>query len=241
MAAEAKQQPALYPLRGVAATIAEQLNETEEHARKQIARICWALGDDQARQLLNRTFEIEAEGGRYIKDGSRRKTPGGVFFDLAYSEGKPLEGKKLYRPVYKKPASTKQPAPALPTFVWEDRGAMIEELKQQKGIASTVKITLVGKMGKWQNKGQFIAAVMQSTKVPALPKGIPTPPATNTPYVLFIGAKQWRNIEAAASDQDDSLIIEGYPQIDTRTGAINVFVTNATSKKLQAAKPRKDS
>jgi hypothetical protein len=77
---------------------------------------------------------------------------------------------------------------------------------------------------------------MQSAKVPAFPKGVPTPPDIKTNYVVYIGQKQWKNVAQAANDAEDIIIVEGYPQIDTKTSAISVFATNITSKKVQAAK-----
>jgi molybdopterin-guanine dinucleotide biosynthesis protein len=100
------------------------------------------------------------------------------------------------------------------------------------------KITLIGQLGKFMDKGTCVMGVMQHTgeKVPALPKGVPTTPAVKTDYVVYIGAKQWKNVAATVSDPEDALIIEGFPQIDAKTGAISVFASNVTSKKLQAEK-----
>jgi hypothetical protein len=101
-----------------------------------------------------------------------------------------------------------------------------------------VKITLIGNLGTFVDKGACTVGVMQHSgeKLPALPKGVPAPQATETNYVVYIAAKQWKTVAATVSDPEDALIIEGFPQMDTQTGAISVFVSNVTSKKLQAAK-----
>jgi hypothetical protein len=80
-----------------------------------------------------------------------------------------------------------------------------------------VKITLIGQLGTFVDKG---TCVMQHTgeKVPALPKGVPVPPAVKTNYVVYIGDKQWKNVAATVNDPEDALIIEGFPQIDARLG-----------------------
>src|SRR5262249_38379872 len=120
---------------------------------------------------------------------------------------------------------------------WEDRVAAINAIGTAKGTATTMKITLVGQLGKYEDRGTCIVGVMQAgDKVPALPKGIPVPPPTKTNYDVCIGAKQWKNVAGTVNDPEDAFIIEGYPQIDTKTNAISVFATNVTSKKLQAAK-----
>lgn len=61
------------------AIIATQLNEPNT---KLIRQIIEASGPEQAQTHLAATLEIEA-GGMMTADGSRRRTPGGVFFLLA--------------------------------------------------------------------------------------------------------------------------------------------------------------
>ncbi len=36
-------------------------------------------------------------------------------------------------------------------------------------------------------------------------------------------------------DPEDTLIVEGFPQLDAQTGSIAVFATNTTTRKLQQA------
>jgi len=218
--------------------IADQLDETEPGPRMQLVNIVRALGRTQARALLQETLDVEAGGGMMLPDGSRRRTPGGIYFYLAYTKGIPKKGKKLRRPMYKKPdggnqSSAEQPQPVI-TFTWEDRIAAIREAEEQKGNAN-VKITLVGRPGKIVNRGTCMVTVMESIKIPALPKGLPTPTNIPTKYAVYIASKQWKKVEQAMADAEDVLIIEGYPQIDTQTSALSVFATNVTTKKLQQA------
>jgi Phosphorylated adapter RNA export protein, RNA-binding domain len=136
----------------VAAMIAGQLGEDQEPQRQQLISIVRALGRTQAQALLRETLDIEAQGGMMLPDGSRCRTPGGIFFHLAYSKGQPKEGRKLVRPTYKKqkagasPVPTPQPEPTI-AFKWQDRIIVIREAEAQKGNAN-VKITLVGRPGK---------------------------------------------------------------------------------------------
>jgi hypothetical protein len=80
---------------------------------------------------------------------------------------------------------------------------------------------------------------MQSSKVPALPKGLPAPAQANTTYSVYIAQKQWKKVEESLRNPDDLLIAEGYPMLDQQTGTIAVFVTNTTTKLLQAAQREK--
>ena len=227
--------------------IASALGETEQVAQQQIQRIVWALGRTAARNLLEQTLQVEQNGGMMLRDGSRRRTPGGIFFHLAYTTGQPKEGRTLERPVYKKPKKEKQPVPSqqsvqakptqqtIPVFTWNDRLAAMKEAEQEKGNA-TVKITVIGRPGKILDKGSCIVTVMESTKVPTLPKGLPTPTSTPTKYAVYIAAKQWAKVKDAIADPEDTLIIEGFPKTDPEVSGIAVFATNVTTKKLQMAK-----
>jgi len=228
--------------------IAEQLGETGDEPTAQIYRAIKKLGIEQALALLQQTHEIEAAGGRTVSDGSRRRTPGGVFF-LLIKEHVPVETTKHIfkkRSLYEQAAQQKKavaqaqsqesPAPAaFPPITWEDRLATLKEVHAEKGQATTVKITLIGRPGKLVERGTCIITSMESTRVPSLPKGLPTPTPASTSYTVYIATKQWRKVADSLKDQDDVLIVEGYPHLDTEAKTIAVFVTNTTTKNLQAA------
>lgn len=69
-----------------AAAIAEKLGENDAIPLKQIDQIVEALGEDRALELLEQTMAIEESGGMLVADGSRRRSPGGVFFHLVRKE-----------------------------------------------------------------------------------------------------------------------------------------------------------
>jgi molybdopterin-guanine dinucleotide biosynthesis protein len=54
-----------------------------------------------------------------------------------------------------------------------------------------------------------------------------------TKYAVYIASKQWKKVEEAIKDPEDTLIIEGFPKTDPEVSAIAVFATNVTTKKLQ--------
>jgi hypothetical protein len=211
----------------------------------------WALGQTATQRFYEQTLQIEQNGGMMLHDGSRRRTPGGIFFHLAYTLGQPLEGRTLGKPVSKKPKQEEQthqvskqqvkqpilkPAPQeIPLFRWEDRIATIKEAESKKGQVN-VKITVIGRPGKIVERGSCIVTVMESTKVPTLPKGLPTPTNMPTKYAIYIASKQWKKVEEAIKDPEDILIVEGFPKTDPEVSAIAVFATNVTTKKLQMAK-----
>lgn len=246
---QAEASPGLPGYVGVAQKIAERLGETEWEQLRQIQHIVWALGQVQAWAFMLDAIELDAGEGVLVADGSRRRTVGGIFFQLAYSKGQPEAGKRFHRFPGRRMSGTppdaaenRQRAKPVPeakqepvmAFTWEDRIAVISLAEAQKGNG-TMKITVVGRPGKIVDQGQCVVMVMESSKVPALPKGVPIPPATPTKYTVYIGAKQWKKVAESIADPEDVLIIEGFPTLDIQTGSIAVFATNTNTKKLQQA------
>ncbi len=185
-------------------TIAQQLGETQPGPIQQIRRIVQRLGADAALAFLQETQQIEAQGGRLLPDGSRRRTPGGVYFQLVRSRlsdedrafvfpprqwGK--KGKQGKGPGTPRPAApqAQEPAPTEPQDI---------EIPNATGEVRTVKITVIGRPGRiTRDPRGFVTVTMQQTKVPALPRGVPAPPATPTPYTVYIGQKQWNTVADA--------------------------------------------
>jgi PHAX RNA-binding domain-containing protein len=219
-----------------AATIAKQLGDMDPIPQEQVRRIVERLGAEAALTILRETLEIEAQGGMLLPDRSRRRTPGAVFFYFVRSRTSKKDRAFIWPPAPPYPRASRAKEPVASPLAWEDRLAVLEEVLKQKGIATTVKITLIGRPDKVVEKGDSVIIGMQSTKVPALPKGLPTPPSTSTNYVIFIARKQWAKVGDAIQNPDDALIIDGFPAIDPQAKSIAVFATNVTTKLLQAAK-----
>src|SRR5215469_8363520 len=190
-------------------TIAECLSETEAEPLKLLHKVVKKLGPEQALAFLKETQEIEAQGGLLLPDGSRRRTPGGVFFYLVRTRG-PQQVRGLFWQQKQEQVAASPPAPP-PAFIWAERIAVLDEIGSEKGAASTVKITVIGRPGKIIDRGTCVVTSLQSTKVPSLPKGVPTPPNAATTYTLYIASKQWRRVADAIKDLEDTLIVEGFP------------------------------
>ena len=77
--------------------IADQLGENEQGTRKHLICIVKALGRTQACALLTETWSVEERGGMMVPDGSRRRTPGGIYLHLVYTKGVPKAGHVLNR------------------------------------------------------------------------------------------------------------------------------------------------
>jgi hypothetical protein len=96
--------------------IAKTLGEVEEIPLFQITGIVRVLGEEGAQALLKETLDIEKGGGMLLADGTRRRSPGGVFFQLARRKLPAEEKKNIFREKKAEaeaaPASVRAPAPA---------------------------------------------------------------------------------------------------------------------------------
>jgi hypothetical protein len=205
----------------VVTTIATQLGETEPAPLGQIQRIVKRLGKETALAFLAETQQLEAQGGLMLRDGSRRRTPGGVFFYLVKQRISTKDKLRIFYPLNKQ----RQPAPA-------------EEEKPHytEGEVRKVKLTSVGRPGPITMQGGSVITTLPARAAPPLPKGLPAFPAQPTPYTLYLPTTQWQRLAEALEDPEDALIIEGVPTIDTTQQGILVYVTLATTKKREAAK-----
>ncbi len=212
------------------AEIAAQLGETDQLPLRQIARALTTLGEERVRALVARAIAIEAQGGLMLPDGSRRRTLGGVFFQLLRKDVTPAERRAIFPP---QPSSRSSTAATRAGFSWEDYAAALHELRRP-GEATSVKITVIGRPAQTLERGPVVIVSLKSERVPGLPKGLPAP-AQLTAYALLIARKQWEKVAASLRQPDDRLIVEGYPTLDRRFEGITVLATRTTTKLLQQA------
>jgi hypothetical protein len=217
----------------VAARVARELGETEPAAIGQIERIVERLGAKAVQAFLRETLEIEAQGGIMLSDGSHRRTPGGAFFYLVKGRISRRDQAAIW-PHLAGPSGQKRQKTEPPA--WEECLDLVSEATKEKGEATTVKITLIGRPGRIAEKADMVLTTMQGAKPPTLPKGLPAPPAEPTTYLVYIARKQWVKVAEAIQAPDDKLIVEGYPVFEKRLGAMVVLATNVTTKNLQTAK-----
>lgn len=78
--------------------IASELKETQYSVQIQLQNMINLAGMDFVQATLDETYRIEAEGGIMTKDGTRRRTPGGVFFQVARETVSPDIRDKLFPP-----------------------------------------------------------------------------------------------------------------------------------------------
>jgi len=221
----------------IALEIGNRLGETDAVPLKLIQTITEHLGADATLALAEEAIQIKAQGGMMLPDNSRQRTLGGIFFFLAKHRLSYKDRQKIFfrnkQPTY--PKKPKQGATStsasLPPFQFED----LPNLPIEWGNAHKVKITVIGRPLNVIEQNRLVVLGMISEKKPSLPKGLPIPQG-QTKYVVLIATKQWNNVKEAIKDEEDTLIIEGYPSSEPQHSGITVFAMNVTTRKLQAAK-----
>lgn len=96
-------------------TISESLKETDELPRKQIAEIVRVLGEGAALEILAEVRKVQDSGGVEVRDGTRRRTDGGVFFSLAKARLPKTDRNRIFRIRPPKAEGEEAPGTAGPT------------------------------------------------------------------------------------------------------------------------------
>ncbi len=171
-------------------TLAEVLQEPNRPLLTQVLR---TLGQDRTNAVLTATLQCEANGGMLTTDGTRRRTPGGTFFQLVRQQARPHERRRLFpRPAPQTPAPIQSQAPPQ-VLTWDELQAIATILPQGE---ATVKLTLIGRpdVGAVQTRPTYVAFRMQGKEAGSLPKGLPPVPDQQPITWLVAIALLWRAI-----------------------------------------------
>jgi len=98
-----------------------------------------------------------------------------------------------------------------------------------------MKLTLIGRPGKVETRGQAVVFRMQGKPPTSLPRGLPPVPSTpGLTWNVMVALRQWNRVkDSLAANQEDQLIIEGYPLMQ---GTQHVLLAQScTSVALQRA------
>lgn len=241
--------------------IAQQLGEPH-YGMMLIDTLIRKSSPEFVEEVLKAALECEANGGMMVHNGSRRRTPGGVFFYMAKGRLAPeiagtifimkADARKRQRDL-KKAARTPNPndGPSaaglvfynlqekLPPFSWDERATTLQPVIEtaHQGELFSMKCVLIGRPTHIERRQHLVViSIQDSLKQMQLPKGVPPIPENSTLYVVYVSAKQWDKVEAAAVDPEDALIIEGVCSFDPAVNGMAVFTTSISSKKLDIAK-----
>ena len=197
------------------------------------------LGPERAQMFLHQALAVEAQGGMMTSNESRRRPPGGLFFQLIRKGITKEERKAIFpitRPQKKKRTKTTTQKALAPTMTWEEAKAMIAQAIKTTGEARTVKVTLIGRPLKVIQQKDCVVVSMKGRELKTLPKGLPpVPEGSAITWAVFIVNKQWTKVkESIEKNQDDALIIEGYPIVG-KGGVAAVMTTNCKSVMMERA------
>lgn len=211
----------------------DQLAEVlQEPKRTLLTKVMRTLGIDRTTALLAETLTCEANGGMPTKDGSRRRTPGGVFFQLVKERATARERRRLFPP----PASQTprvHPQAQPQALTWDEVATIGQTLATAPaGEARTMKRTLIGRPGKIEMRGQAVLFRMTGKPPASVPRGLPPLPSTpGLVWNVMVALRQWNRVkDSLASNQDDQLIIEGYPLMQ---GTEHVLLAQSCVSMLQ--------
>lgn len=212
--------------------ISEIADALSEPNTEMIGKIIAVIGEDRARDFLRRALEVEAGGGLMIKNGKRRRTPGGVFFHLVRGGLTAKDRRQLWPQDYKKKPAVVKPEP----LTWEEATALVTEVIKSVGEAKTVKVTLVGRPQKVVSQKDCVVVSLKGKQPPSLPKGLPAvPEGSAITWAVFIANKQWNRVrDSLTRNSDDQLIVEGYPIVG-KGGVAAVMATSCKSVLMERA------
>ena len=202
-----------------------------------LRQVLRTLGQDRCAAILADTLMSEANGGMLTKDGTRRRTPGGVFFQLVKERVTPQERRRLFPP----PApqhGQRQPQQQPMTLPWDQVPIVIQILTTHPaGEAHTMKVTLIGRPGKVETRDQAVVFRMQGKPPVSLPRGLPHIPSTPAlTWNVMVALRQWNRVkDSLAAHADDTLIIEGHPVV-AGEGTHVLLAQTCTSMVQQRAK-----
>jgi len=211
--------------------LAAALQESNVDLLRQVLVV---LGPDHTAQLLAQTLEVEAQGGMLIRNGSRRRTPGGVFFHLVRQQVTRSQRDYLFPRAAPQPPQGQAPGQAPPqALTWDAVPPIIETLATQPaGEARTMKVTLIGRPGKVEVRQTCVVFRMQGKPPGSFPRGLlPVPADPPMTWTVMVALRQWNRVkDSLAANQDDQLIIEGYPLMQ---GSEHVLLAQSCVSLLQ--------
>ncbi|MBZ0299157.1 MAG: hypothetical protein K8J31_05430 [Anaerolineae bacterium] len=208
--------------------LARDLGETQPAPRFQIATIIQQLGLNFAERVLEQTWEVEAQGGLLVPNGSRRRTPGGVFFTLAREQMTEDQQQAVFM------------RPKADVFRWTQRRDVVEPLLVEAGQVESVEVTLVGRPEEiWEYDDVVILRMAYAGVQPPTPQGVPQLQLLSPEAVVFVSPDQWLGILPALDNDQTMLVVEGPCAFEADVGGLAVYAQKVTTTQLKKRKPRK--
>src|SRR5712691_6502257 len=179
-------------------TLAEVLQEPK---RSLLMKVLRTFGVDRTTAILADTLTCEANGGMLTKDGTRRRTLGGVFFQLVKQQARPHERRRLFPRPAPQHGQGQPQAPA--ALTWEEASSLMQTLATEPpGEARTMKLTLIGRPGKVETRGQAVLFRMQGKPPGSLPRGLPpVPEGPALTWTVMVALRQWNRVHERVANK----------------------------------------
>lgn len=208
------QKPRRYASK-VAVEIGRDLCENGRFQFLEVERGIQFFGLEKVRELVEKAKQIHSTQGMPVETGERLRTLGGVFFYLLRGE---IFAAGLGWPRKPPPATLQDCRRVAETMVPE-------------GDLRSITLTLTGRPKSIREEKGTVIVLMQEQRIPSsIPKLLPPIRDASTTYAVYVVAKQWRKVEPALEDPDDTLVVEGYPRCDLKLGHIEVYAIMVTTK-----------
>ena len=204
--------------------IAAQLGETEGTPKNQIRSLIYKYGLKKIREWVAQVFEIEANGGMLTNDGSRKRSPGGIFFYLSGGNTYSKRSKTAPRPF---PRGLVLP--------------MVEAALQQQGeVSEPVKVHIVGRPTHVEHVDEVCVLTLQEQARPASISGmLPAWPEEPTTYVVYLLWDTWSHVEGKMKHNPSMQIeLDGEMAFDPEMGRIVVFGQGLKTKNKMTPEER---
>lgn len=206
----------------LAQEIADELNETLREPITQIERALTYCGVETVQQLLEETRAVEAKGGQMVPDGSRRRTIGGVFFNLLREKVGRIMWGRIHIPSHLRHYTD--------PLKWEDRLDLFRAAMSHPGEATAARLLVFGRpTDVKQRDGFVIVTVYSGGEWPTLSRELPQLPDLPTTYKVCIVSRQWRKIAGLLRNPQDKLIAEGYAVPNPQQPVVVLFAIRATT------------
>ena len=130
-------------------------------------------------------------------------------------------------------------AETLPTspddLQWDERESILEELENEIGTATSVKITIIGRPAEPHIQGNTVVLMMQHiTRSHQFPQGVPQPDPFPMNLAVYMHARHWERVSSRLSnDPQDVLVVEGLLALDMDAVNVAVFATSVATRSMQ--------
>lgn len=195
--------------------IADRLGETEDEPVGQIERAVRILGPETTLAILDEAFAVEAQGGLMIRDGSRRRTLGGVFFYLLQRRISKSDRLSIFYPEYQ------QIVPLAPDEIiahLTDAGQWASTQSSKSSILVNGRPSVIPPPD-IPHETPWAVVMMESgpERSPPFGKGM-LPPHVATTFRILISARRWPNAAKALIENPDARMhVAGQTEIDPQS------------------------